>query len=278
SAIEGRKQKLAVSLPDEAVHLDGDALRLEQVFVNLLSNSSKFTREGGQVRLTMEKDDEAGQGVVRVQDNGSGIAPELLPRIFDLFTQADRSLAHADGGLGIGLTLVKRLVELHGGSVEAASAGVGRGSEFVVRLPVLAEPVPLPPAEKTPARPVVPRRILIVDDSADAAESLAILLDMSGHDVNVAHSGPAALEVAAAHKPEGCVLDIGLPGMDGYQVARKLRKQPGMKEALLVALTGYGQDEDRRLAQEAGFDYHLTKPADLQAMNELLTRGPSADG
>jgi signal transduction histidine kinase len=275
--IEARGQELSLSLPGVPVFLDADPLRLEQVFGNLLNNASKFTPVGGHLWLTAELPDDApGEVVVRVRDDGIGIAAETLPQVFDLFVQAERSYDRGRGGLGIGLTVVQRLVALHGGSVEAHSAGLGKGSEFVVRLPVLFAPL----AEQSPARSIakperpagvpLPRRILVVDDNVDTAESMALLLSLKGYDVATAHDGPAALEKAAAFHPEAVLLDIGLPGLDGYQVATRLRGRPRTAKALLVALTGYGQDEDRSRALAAGFDHHLTKPVDPQAIYDLL--------
>ena len=288
--IEARGQELSMSLPREPVYLDADPVRLEQVFGNLLNNASKFTLRGGHLWVTAELATDGpeppGGVVVRVRDDGIGITPETLPRVFDLFVQADRSFERARGGLGIGLTVVQRLVELHGGSVEAHSAGLGQGSELVVRLPVS------PPASTAPERhgdagdrivvgPVLspaavpPRRVLVVDDNVDSAESLALLLRLKGHEVEIAHDGPAALEKAGSFHPEVVLLDIGLPGLDGYQVASRLRQRRRTARALLVALTGYGQEEDQRLAREAGFDHHLTKPVDLLVIYELLARAPS---
>ncbi|HEV8578343.1 MAG TPA: chemotaxis protein CheB [Thermoanaerobaculia bacterium] len=288
--IESRGQELSLSLPGEPVFLDADPVRLEQVFGNLLNNASKFTLRGGHLWVTAEPavggPQPPGGVVVRVRDDGIGMAPETLPRVFDLFVQADRSSDRARGGLGIGLTVVQRLVELHGGSVEAHSAGPGQGSELVVRLPVL------PPAETAPERhgeaadrivvspalsPLVvpPRRVLVVDDNVDTAESLALLLRLKGHQVETAHDGPAALAKAHSFHPEVVLLDIGLPGLDGYQVASRLRRRRRTARALLVALTGYGQEEDQHLAREAGFDHHLTKPVDLLVIHELLARSLS---
>jgi two-component system CheB/CheR fusion protein len=270
--IDARNHRLAVTLPRETLWLEVDVTRLAQVFSNLLNNAAKYTPNGGHIGLTVEAS--AGSAVVRVQDDGQGIAADLLPHVFDLFTQADGSLARSEGGLGIGLTLVKSLVERHGGCVAARSAGPGQGSEFVVRLPVLAQ-VPATPAEPGPGEPSprrlsTNRRILVVEDNADAADSLAVLLRVCGHDVRTVHDGAAALEAAEAFRPEVVLLDIGLPRMDGYQVARRLREQSGTKTALLVAVTGYGQEEDRRRAAAAGFDAYMTKPADPIGLERLL--------
>ncbi|HYN20018.1 MAG TPA: CheR family methyltransferase, partial [Thermoanaerobaculia bacterium] len=285
--MEARGQELALALPPEPVYLDADPVRLEQIFGNLLNNASKFTLEGGHVWVTAEL--AAGEVVVRVRDDGIGMSPETLPRVFDLFVQADRSSDRAPGGLGIGLTVVHRLVELHGGSIEAHSAGPGLGSELVVRLPVAApahaEPERGGEAEDRIAADSVlaplaapPRRILVVDDNVDTAESMALLLRLKGHEVVTAHDGPAALDKARSFIPEVVLLDIGLPGLDGYQVAKRLRRRRRTATALLVALTGYGQEEDLRLAREAGFDHHLTKPVDLLVIYELLARLPTVAG
>ena len=284
--IEARGQQLSLSLPRGPVALDADPTRLEQVFGNLLSNASKFTPRHGRLWLTAELAGEEGEApgevVVRVGDNGIGMAPETLPQIFDLFVQADRSYDRTLGGLGIGLTVVQHLVELHGGRVAAHSAGLGEGSELVVRLPVLppaqqpsaaAEPERQDDAGAGPALPsgaAAPRRVLVVDDNVDAAESLALLLRLQGHEVDTAHDGPAALRKAGAFRPEVVLLDIGLPGLDGYQVASRLRRRQRTKGALLVALTGYGQEEDQNRAFQAGFDRHLTKPVDPRVIYELL--------
>ncbi|HEX3125964.1 MAG TPA: CheR family methyltransferase [Thermoanaerobaculia bacterium] len=280
-------QTLTLSLPPEPVYLNADSTRLDQIFGNLLNNAAKFTPDGGHCWVAAELAGEGppeapGEVVVRVRDDGGGIAPETLPRVFDLFMQADRSYDRAGGGLGIGLTLVRRLAELHGGSAEARSAGLGQGTELVVRLPVLApvnrESERRPDAGAAAAAPFPPveahsRRVLVVDDNVDTAESLAMLLRMKGHDVQVAYDGLAALRTARAFHPDAVLLDIGLPGLDGYQVAARLRRRRRTAGSLLVALTGYGREEDRARAQEAGFDHHLTKPVDPQAIYEMLA-GP----
>jgi two-component system CheB/CheR fusion protein len=282
---EKNGQTLSLSLPPEPVYLDADPTRLDQIFGNLLNNAAKFTPYGGQCWVTAELVREAlpeapGEVVVRVRDDGAGMAPETLPRIFELFMQADRSYDRAGGGLGIGLTLVRRLAELHGGSVEARSAGLGEGSELVVRLPVLAPVnresersvgVAAAEAELSPAAAQL-RRVLVVDDNVDTAESLAMLLRLKGHDVQVAYDGPAALDAARAFHPEAVLLDIGLPGLDGYQVAARLRRRRRTAGSLLVALTGYGQEDDQRRAEHAGFDHHLTKPVDPQVIYDLLAK------
>jgi PAS domain S-box-containing protein len=269
-------QQLTVTYPARRVMLLADATRLEQVFGNLLSNACKYGGAGCRVWLSAALDPggEKPEVVVSVRDDGVGILPELLPRIFDLFVQASRTIDRAHGGLGIGLTLVQRLVTLHGGRIEARSDGGGRGSEFLVRLPVLDGSCTEPPKTGFLARTDKPRRMLIVDDNVDAAESMAMLQQLRGHDTRTAHTGPAAVELAAAFEPEVVLLDIGLPGMDGYQVARRVRAMPGMEKVFLVAMTGYGSDEDRRRAKEAGFDEHMAKPADLELLREWLRARP----
>ena len=263
---------LSVSRPERPVRLEGDATRLEQVVTNLLNNAAKYTDPGGTIHLSIEQDGD--DAVLRVRDSGIGIAPPMLPRVFDLFAQADCSLARSRGGLGIGLTLVRSLVLLHGGTVQARSPGLGQGSEFIVRLPALTRADAPAPNDGDP--PVAGREpgstVLIVDDNVHAASSLAMLVEHWGHSPRVAHDGAQALDMALAHRPEVVLLDIGLPGMDGLEVARRLRQSPGLDHALIVAMTGYGQDEDRRRSREAGFDHHLVKPVDLDQLEKLLVR------
>jgi signal transduction histidine kinase len=267
---ESMDHKLTVTLPPPPTYLNADPTRLAQVVGNLLNNACKFTERGGRIRLTVER--EGKHAVVRVEDTGIGMAAKQLLRIFEMFTQVDTSLGRSRDGLGIGLTLVKTLVEMHGGTVEARSAGVGQGSEFVVRLPVLSEPPPPVPREPSGVKPVatVHRRILVVDDNRDGADSLAVLLKLSGHEVQTAHDGLEAVEAAAKYQPDVILLDIGLPKLDGYQAARRIREQQRDKSPLLVALTGWGQEEDRRRSAEAGFDTHMVKPLDLAALSKLL--------
>jgi PAS domain S-box-containing protein len=273
--IEERRHEVTVSLPAGPLRVEADPTRLEQVLTNLLNNAAKYTDPGGRIWLSAVRDGNA--VVVRVRDTGIGIAPEMLPRIFDLFVQAERRLDRAQGGVGIGLTLVKKLVELHGGRIEAASAGPGRGSEFAVRLPALVDDreggralAPAPGA----ASPLPRRSVLVVDDNQDAADSLAILLRLAGQDVRSAYDGPAALAQARDFQPAVVFLDIGMPGMDGYEVARRLRQLPGLGGVLLVALTGWAQEEDRRRSTEAGFDHHLVKPVEPDALQTLLADLP----
>jgi CheY-like chemotaxis protein/anti-sigma regulatory factor (Ser/Thr protein kinase) len=271
SLVQRRGQSLVVSVPDKALSVLADAARLEQVVVNLLGNAVKYGNSGGSIWLTLEQ--EADMAVLRVRDDGIGIAPELLPRIFDLFSQAKQSLDRSDGGLGVGLCLVQRLVEQHQGSVEVFST-VGVGSEFVVRLPLLAERV------EQPQLPVVPNhdavrversvRILIVDDNVDAAESLRTLLQASGHVVRVAHDGAAGITLARTHQPQVVLLDIGLPLLDGYEVAKRLRQEAGLANVVIVAVTGYGNARDRDMSASAGFDHHLLKPVNLEALEYII--------
>jgi len=271
--LEARSQELTITLPAETVFLNADATRLEQVFGNLLGNACKYSDSGGHISVRAERAAETPDIIVRVRDDGIGIAPELLPRIFDLFVQAASGLDRAHGGLGIGLTLVERLVKLHGGSVEAHSEGLGHGSELIVRLPILADPVPLqPPPPASPAREI-PRRILIVDDNVDSARSMSNLQRLRGHETRTSFSGLTAVAAAAEFAPEVVLLDIGLPSMDGYEVARQLRTIPALVDAFIVGMSGYGSDEDRAHAREAGFDEYMVKPVDLDLLREHLRRG-----
>jgi CheY-like chemotaxis protein len=271
SAVEGRRQELSVLHSSEPLRVEADPVRLAQVLGNLLNNAAKYTPEGGRIWLTAGRED--GEAVLRVRDTGIGIRADMLPRVFDLFTQGDRTLDRAQGGLGIGLTLAKSLIELHGGRVEAHSAGPNQGSEFVVRLPLLpgsAHPEEARVEKNERNAPSPPRRVLVVDDNTDTAESLAKLLELMGHQVRTAPDGPAALESVRDYRPEVVLLDIGLPGMDGYEVARRLRAERATEAVFLVALTGYGQEEDRRRSREAGFDRHLVKPVDLNTLRQVL--------
>jgi PAS domain S-box-containing protein len=280
--IDASRHELAMTLPARPIYVDADVTRLSQVFSNLLNNAAKYTEPGGDIALVVER--RGAEAMVAVRDNGVGIPPEMLPRVFDLFTQVDRSPERLQGGLGIGLTLVKRLVELHGGSIEARSGGRGLGSEFVVRLPMAADP----PPEGTIAKgdvgletPAPGRRILVVDDNHDLARTLARLLTLMGHDTRTAHDGSEAVAAAEEYRPEVILLDIGLPVMNGHEVARTIRKQPWGRDILIVALTGWGQEGDRRRSKEAGIDRHLVKPVEPQTLRELLSRmtvAPRLDG
>jgi CheY-like chemotaxis protein len=271
--IESQGHELSLSLGPEATYVEGDPVRLAQVFANLLNNAAKYTERGGQIGVAVESN--SGEVTIRVQDNGIGISPEMLPRVFDVFSQAERSLDRSQGGLGLGLTLVQRLTEMHGGAVEAHSEGLGRGSEFRVRLPQAH--VPGGAARAMPdSRAAIPlRRILVVDDNADAVNSLAQLLRLEGHEVRTAYDGPGAVETAKAFRPHVAILDIGLPGLNGHEVARQLR-QAGLEELVLIAVTGYGQAQDRRHTLEAGFDHHLVKPINPDELPWLFIRGASS--
>jgi CheY-like chemotaxis protein len=265
--IEQRRHTLAVHLPPSPVWIDGDPTRLEQVVVNLLNNAAKYTDEGGQIRLSLQQAEN--EAVLQVRDSGVGIAPELIPHIFDLFTQAERSLARSQGGLGIGLHLVQRLVEMHGGEV-AVSSTVGQGSEFVVRLPVLLSAKPLRPRTVESQPTGASLRVLVVDDNADTATSLALLLRESGHEVRTAADGPTALNMALDYRPDVAVLDVGLPGLDGVEVAKRMRQQPILQKVVLIALTGYAKKSDRQRSQQAGFDHYLIKTDKFEKLQRIL--------
>jgi PAS domain S-box-containing protein len=267
--VESARHDVRVIAPREAIYVDADPVRLSQVFGNLLNNSCKYTSPGGKIGVTVER--RGSDAVVTVEDNGIGIPPDKLDSIFDMFNQVDRSMERSQGGLGIGLALVRRLVQLHGGSVEATSAGEGKGSEFVVRLPVMIEAPAAAPSEAAGARePAHARRILVVDDNRDAATSLATLLEITGHETFTAHDGPTALEAIERHRPDVVLLDIGLPRLNGYEVCRRVRELPWGEDVTLIALTGWGQEEDRRKSHEAGFDGHLVKPVEYAALVSLL--------
>ena len=265
--IEKRRHEFSVSLPSEPIWLHADAARLEQVVVNLLTNAAKYTDEAGHIWLTVEKEDQA--CVLRIRDTGVGITAELLPCIFDLFTQADRSLDRSQGGLGIGLALVQRLTELHGGSVEVQST-LKQGSEFIVRLPIVQGEISVLPVVESGPRNVRPLRVLVVDDNVDTVLSFSMLLRASGHEVQTAHDGLAAVQAAINYRPDIVLLDIGLPGLNGYEVAKQIRQHPDLKHVVLVALTGYGQDSDRHASGQAGFTHHLVKPARFEELQKIL--------
>jgi len=267
--IESRRQELIISQTAPPQWLLGDHVRLAQVLSNLLNNAAKYTDEGGKIMLTVTR--ENSNAVIEVKDTGIGISADILPHIFDLFSQASHTLAHSQGGLGIGLTLVRHLVQIHGGTVTAMSAGIGQGSSFTVRLPTL--PMDAPVAESALAEPALPMpnlRILVVDDYADAAESLMMLLQAKGHEVQIADCGLKALEKAQAFRPQVVVLDIGLPDLDGYETAKRLRALPETQNAVLIALTGHGQPEDCSRSQSAGFNHHLLKPLNFDELSALL--------
>ena len=273
--IEASGHALKLALPDEPVWLDADPTRLAQVVSNLLTNAAKYTPEGGCIELAAVR--EGGEVIVRVTDTGLGIPPGMLAEVFEMFTQVNRTLDRSQGGLGIGLALVKRLVELHGGTITAASPGLGEGSTFTVRLPLVEadarETEPRSTPEATSAQsPMSGRRVLVVDDNVDGAESLAKMLQICGHETRTAHSGPEALDAARPFNPEVVFLDIGLPGMNGYEVAKRLRAEPSLSGAVLVALTGWGSEDNKRQSREAGFDFHLTKPVEVTAIESILAR------
>jgi signal transduction histidine kinase/ActR/RegA family two-component response regulator len=267
--IDSRRQNLAVEVDGEDGWIEGDLTRLVQAVSNLLNNASKYTPEGGNIGLDVERLDRAVE--IRVWDDGIGIPRHMLGSIFELFTQVETSLDRSQGGLGIGLTLVKSIVEMHGGTIRAHSAGPGRGSEFVIELP-LSEAVTQPATDDTtePKSAIPTCRVLVVDDNFDAAASLEILLQQCGYDVRTAEDGHSALELVASFRPQVVVLDIGLPGMDGYEVAARVCERHKDERPVLIALSGYGGEESRRRAREAGFDHSLTKPADFDALKALL--------
>ncbi|WP_280150404.1 ATP-binding protein [Piscinibacter sp. XHJ-5] len=267
--IEASGHSLRVSLPDKPVHVHADRTRLAQVFANLLNNSAKYTPAGGRIEMSVRR--QGTDVMVSVKDNGTGIQRELLPSIFDAFMQADRSLERSQGGLGIGLSLVKGLVQMHGGSVEARSDGPGTGSEFVVRLsdviaPEEGDPTGLAPVDSGETA----YRILIVDDNVDAAVSLSMMLKLMGHETLTVHDGEAAVEAASSFRPHVVLLDIGLPKLNGYDACRRMRAIAGGEHVVLIALTGWGQDEDKRHSKDAGFNFHMIKPVDPQALHRLL--------
>lgn len=267
--IQQSGHELTIRLPPEAVALDADPIRLAQVFLNLLNNAAKYTKRGGHIWLTADR--EGSDAIVSVRDNGIGIPAEMLPRIFEMFTQVDRSLEQSQGGLGIGLTLVRRLVDLHDGTIEARSDGPDQGSEFVVRLPLIPPPLEPPPAsDGLRVAALSGSRILVVDDNKDSADSLGMLLRLKANEIRTAYDGMEAVKVAETFRPELVLLDIGLPKLNGYDVARRIRQQPWGRDVILVALTGWGQDEDRRRSQEAGFNFHIVKPVELAALEGLL--------
>ena len=276
-AIDAGRHELAISLPSEPIPLVADSVRLAQVFSNLLTNAAKYTENGGRIRLSAAR--EGGEVVVSVEDNGIGIAAEALPQIFEIFSQAAPALERSQGGLGIGLSLVKGLVELHGGRIAAKSDGPGKGSQFVVSLPVASSasqpPQAARPSEDASFQRPAAQSILVVDDNRDSAESLARLLAVMGHRVATAHDGEQAVELAGAMRPDVVLLDIGMPKLNGFDACRRIRQQPWGLGMTLVALTGWGQQEDRRRTEEAGFDYHLVKPVDTTVLMKLLATVPA---
>ncbi|MDI1482824.1 ATP-binding protein [Polyangium sp. y55x31] len=268
--VDASGHTLRVALPAAPVLVEGDPTRLEQVIVNLLNNAAKYTERGGEITLSVVQD--KASVTATVKDNGIGMPAELLPRVFDLFVQGERALDRSQGGLGIGLTLVKSLITMHGGSVEARSEGVGKGSEIVVRLPHVRREGPNAKAQAAEEAPASAQRALVVEDNADAADMLSELLGLWGYDVRAAQSGEEGVSLAATFRPHVVLLDIGLPGMDGFEVARRLRATWPTSQALLIGVSGYGQEADRRKAEEAGIDHQLMKPLDPQVLHGLLER------
>jgi PAS domain S-box-containing protein len=269
--IEEGRHRLTLAIADERLDVDGDEVRLNQVFQNLLHNAAKYTPQGGEIRVTARR--EGDEAVISVRDSGVGMTPELIESAFQIFKQGSQSLDRPHGGLGVGLSLVQRLVHLHGGSVQARSEGPGKGAQFIVRLPLRAEPAIIDAASlsKEDGRHTgTPRRVLVVDDNQDAAHALRLLLQTDGHDVMVAADGAAGLALAREHRPDVVLLDIGLPTLNGYEIATRIRADPALKSTVLVAVTGYGQMHDRARASASGFDHHLVKPVEFRALQELL--------
>jgi signal transduction histidine kinase/CheY-like chemotaxis protein len=280
--LEERSHNLRVSVPRRGLLVDVDELRMAQVVANLLTNAAKYTDPGGQIFVTATR--ENASIVVRVRDTGAGISQEMLPRVFDMFVQGKQSLDRTEGGLGLGLTIVRSVVELHGGMVAARSEGCGKGTEMELRLPSLPQQLldlsvrsEDEPVTETSRPRLVGRRVLVVDDNSDAAETLADILRELGHTTSVAHDGPTALAAAAAFRPHIALLDIGLPVMDGYELARRLREQPELDKTQLFAITGYGQESDRERSRAAGFQEHLVKPIDLARLATLIDGSASAE-
>jgi PAS domain S-box-containing protein len=272
SLVDGRGQAIDLHLGDEPLPVDADPTRVVQLAVNLITNAAKYTPEGGRISISVSRQNN--QAVLRVKDTGVGIPADLLPKVFDLFVQGERSLDRPEGGLGIGLTVVKRIVEMHGGSVSAFSEGPQQGSEFVVRFPVVLEhhraAAPAPVTEPTPRR--TRQRLLVVEDNRDSAATLAALLEIAGHEVRTVNDGTKVLALAVHYKPDAVLMDIGIPGMNGYEVARQFRSLPELAETTLIALTGYGHEEARQRAKEAGFDDHLVKPVEAAQLLRIIDR------
>ncbi len=268
--IEKNDQRLTVKVPPQPIYLAADRIRLAQVFTNLLNNSAKFTPRGGEITLSAFIEDK--HVSIRVVDNGIGIAPEQLPHISELFYQLDTSLEKSQGGLGVGLTLVWQLVAMHGGRVDARSEGLGKGSEFEVHLPTLVEGSPKPSIESpSEAATGSGLRVLVADDNVDSADGLALFLTLDGHSVQTAYDGVEALQAAEKFRPDVILLDIGMPQMNGYAVAERIRERPWGKNVMLIAQTGWGQQEDVDRSRQAGFDFHLTKPTNFDALRKLLS-------
>jgi CheY-like chemotaxis protein/anti-sigma regulatory factor (Ser/Thr protein kinase) len=270
--IEAAQHQLAISIPEYPIILDADPIRVTQILANVLNNAAKYTKNGGQISLTASSDETTAD--VSVKDNGVGIPADMLPKVFDPFTQLGHAYNRAQGGLGIGLTLARDLAIMDGGTMEAKSKGVNQGSEFILRLPLAAGIHPAEPRETVSGlTAVASRRILVVDDNSDAADALGMLLKLLGADVRTANDGVSAVEAVSKYRPDIVLLDISMPGMDGYEVARRVRQTPEGRKVALIALSGRGQEEDRRLGREAGFDHYLVKPVDLNALQALQDLG-----
>jgi len=266
--VESSRHRLSIAMPAQPVFLEADPIRLAQVIANLLNNAVKFTPPGGDISLAVSV--EEGWATLRVKDSGIGIEPGRIEEVFGLFAQLDQSIERQHSGLGIGLALVRRLAELHGGTVTAASEGPGRGSEFIVRLPTVAAPaLPIMAAAAPGEAPSRVRRVLVVDDNRDGGESLAAMVKLMGHDARPVHDGPAALSAGAQWQPDLVIMDIGMPGMNGYDACVAMRATPWGRSALIVALTGWGQEHDRRRAEAAGFDRHVVKPIGVETLRTL---------
>lgn len=270
-AIEAGGHELIIALPNEPIYLEADLTRISQVFSNLLTNSAKYTEHGGHIRLTVERLER--EVIVSASDDGIGIPPEALATIFDMFSQVDRRIERTTGGLGIGLALVKGLVEMHGGSVQAMSQGSGKGSTLTVRLP--AEEISLERQSDTPVEEQIShhrtkRRILVVDDNRDSAESLSMMLELLGNEVSTAHNGLEAIDAAEHFRPEVILMDVGMPRLNGLDATRRIREQPWGKEMFVIALTGWGQDSDKKRSQEAGCNGHLVKPVGMPDLQKML--------
>jgi CheY-like chemotaxis protein len=269
--IEQRNQRLTVSLPDAPLHVDADKTRLVQVLCNLLSNAAKYSEPGSPIRLAVERDGD--EAVIRVQDEGIGIAPHLLPHVFEMFTQLDQSLERSQSGMGVGLAIARQLIEMHGGSVQAHSEGLESGSEFIVRLPLLHSPATAQQGTEgdgPSSGPAAVYRILVVDDNRDAAQTLATMLKLMGHEVHTAHDGYEGVEAATAFQPDVILLDIGMPRLNGFDACQRIREQPWSRNVLIVALTGWGQEQDKLRSQQVGFNKHLVKPVEPAALTKLL--------
>jgi CheY-like chemotaxis protein len=268
---EARHQATSVAVPEERLEIDADPVRLNQVIQNLLHNASKFTPQGGRIELTAAREDD--HVVITVKDNGIGMTAELAACAFELFKQGHQGIDRPEGGLGVGLTLVDRLVALHGGTVSAQCGGPGKGSEFTVRIPARAQQTPRQPTSRSDeddAHPIAHRRVMVIDDNLDAANALRYLLENDGHEVKVAVDGSAGLAVARQFKPDFLLLDIGLPNLNGYEIARRMRQDETLRHVTIIAITGYGQSNDRARALAAGFDHHMTKPVEFHTLQKLF--------